>query len=440
MTASNLDQRIKEYITNTLKSVGHVSSMSIRKEFNVGWTRARRILDEFFEKKLIVPHSLLGWVSTERKVVSIQEDVETYEKSRIIDLERTIQKERDDKNYYKKLLREENRIDILQEKLITALENNITPYENKFIPVDQHPDHENVAIIQLSDLHLNESVDPKNVKGVNEYNWKIASKRLKKYADRCKKKMESAGTEKIIIALTGDLYNSNRRYDEIVDNMDSLAVAVIIGSDLISKFIMDVSQGRYTTVYSVFGNESRIREEYTANHWEHNFDFINHYMMKYRLEQQENIFFNNPTYDHSVVIKDVLGANILLIHGHNRTSFEKELVKFAHDPHDPIIIHYMLHGHVHETKISHNSKRSASLVGSNSYSYNMLGLPSYAEQNIHFIIKETDKRIPIMETTTINLDHTGDIEGYDLIRDSLQGQTSRRGKHSPNSKFFTNFA
>ena len=79
-------------------------------------------------------------------------------------------------------------------------------------------------------------------------------------------------------------------------------------------------------MFSVFGNESRIRQDYSAVWWEDSFDYLLHKILEQRFELHPNIVFVEPSLDHSLVIKNVLGANILLIHGHNRTNFQKEFV------------------------------------------------------------------------------------------------------------------
>ena len=220
----------------------------------------------------------------------------------------------------------------------------------------------------------------------------------------------------------------------MVTNADALSVALLIGVDLLAQFVLDVSEGmRSVQIFSVFGNESRINQDYTSVHWEHSFDFLNHHVLSLRLKEYDNIVFWKPPLDHSLIIRDVLGANILLIHGHNRTTFEKELVKYALDPEDSVVIHYMLWGHVHESLQKNNVRRSSSMVGGNAYSYHRLGLHSYAEQSMHIIEKEKEGRVPPMNTNIINLDYSDDYPGYELMREDFYNfeQTKSLNKKLP---------
>ena len=431
----NEDKRIMEYMVKELKEAGNISSERIRKEFRIGYKRAKRLLNFFVDKGEIKPHSnhIKGYVPTPEFSGLVKDEyIEEQESQRIIHI---------DSNYVKNLEKQNQRLRDINNRLKRKEKNWTRDYNNAEAiwngikynidiinePIELQPvvigDKNKIAIVQLSDTHFNEGVRKDSVKNTNEYNWQIASKRLQKYAHYVKLQLTYHRINTVIFALTGDLFNSSRRFDELIENQDSLCVALLTGCDLVTKFMLDVTDnGRISShVYSVFGNESRIRQDYTSIWWEDNFDYLLHKIIEQKLSAYKTFRFEEPALDHSMIIKDVLGANILLIHGHNRTSFENEFIKYGQqkDFEDRVIIDYMIWGHVHKTQLKPESRRSSSLVGSNAYSFHRLGINGYAEQNMHIITKETENRVPTLQTITFNLDYTDEFPGYSMIRDSL---------------------
>jgi len=84
------------------------------------------------------------------------------------------------------------------------------------------------GIIHWSDQHLNERVSLPN----NTYDWNIAAKRLKKHVDACKRQCEAHGINRVLIAMTGDLLNSDRRLDELLSNAGNRSKASVLAVDL----------------------------------------------------------------------------------------------------------------------------------------------------------------------------------------------------------------
>jgi hypothetical protein len=429
------EEEILNWCKKQLKTVhGSVSVSNLRRKFNIGYGKAKRCCDKLVDGGEAIKCRNLGYISKQKPKDKHPDNTDKSRHSANIDkhiknIEKQNQRLRDLNNLLKKKEREFDRESIKVETILNGIKANIDiingPYKKTNISLSGL---DRVAIVQLSDTHFNECVRPETVKGSNEYNWEIAAKRLQKYAHEVKGYLSYHKIDTIIFALTGDMFNSSRFMEELVDNQDSLCVALLTGADLVSKFILDVSSDglKKSYVYSVFGNESRIRQDYTSIWWEDSWDYLCHKIVEMKLAGYSTIEFEEPTLDHSLVIRNVLGANILLIHGHNKTDYNKELSKYANHPDLKCrcVIDYMLWGHIHETQVRAKHRRSSSLVGNNAYSYHRLGLQGYAEQNLHILIKETDDRVPVMRTIPINLDYTGNLEGYDLVRDSLY----RRGK------------
>ncbi len=127
--------------------------------------------------------------------------------------------------------------------------------------VIQSQDQQQVfGIIQLSDLHLNELID----QVYNKYDFQIAAKRLKKLAIRAKTHLLNIGIKKVLVAMTGDMINSDRRIEQMMLAAKNRTDAAFLGVYLIEQFIYDLLQD-FDLVYitAVCGNESRIPNETT---------------------------------------------------------------------------------------------------------------------------------------------------------------------------------
>ena len=70
------------------------------------------------------------------------------------------------------------------------------------------------GILHASDWHLNELVDLPT----NRFDFKKASQRIMKYVDVSKKFLDVFNVNNLLIAITGDLLNSDRRLDEMLNH------------------------------------------------------------------------------------------------------------------------------------------------------------------------------------------------------------------------------
>lgn len=241
-------------------------------------------------------------------------------------------------------------------------------------------------VIQLSDLHFNELVE---IFG-NTYDFRIASKRLYKFASRIIEYIHTHKITKVHIVMTGDLLNSDRRTDELLSNATNRAKATILSSKLLSQFISLLSNYSNINVLSISGNESRINAEHTFidSLATDNFDFMIYEIMKLLFRRNKRVkFIHGGTYEHVYTIN---GTNFLLIHGDTlgkmtNTDLSKTITKWAKKG---VIIHFVLCGHLHEAMITDTMARSSSLVGGNDYSDHGLGLYSRSSQNLHLVYKD----------------------------------------------------
>lgn len=296
---------------------------------------------------------------------------------------------------FRDYVRMENALKSLNEALIAKLDD-VTLNIRK--PVNTQPIRigGDQAIIQLADTHFNELVDLED----NTYDFDIASKRMALYAAEVKRELRGYDVTKVILAMTGDMINSDRRLDEKLNMSTNRASATLIAAELIEYFIADLMEEfDEMDVLYVTGNESRAWEfGFTDMVATDNYDSIVFNIMERTFRKIPNVNFirSNPI----ETVLSVNGKNILMLHGTTlgasaQGNVQKFVGKYANKG---TTVHYTIFGHIHFSNIGDTFARSGSLVGSNTYSEFGLGLITKPSQNLHIIQKNgtiNNKRIEL---------------------------------------------
>ena len=262
---------------------------------------------------------------------------------------------------------------------------------------------EAAIVVQIADTHFNELVELES----NKYDFDIASKRLQKYAYKVKEYVKFHKANKVLIAITGDLINSDRRLDEKLSMATNRAKSTFLGVHLLKHFILDINEIAEVQVCCVTGNESRVNFElgWVDMVASDNYDFTIFEMLRLLLPD-----INFLRGDALELVVEINGKNMLVIHGHQLSKMDANVVGkvIAKYSAKGVIIDFIICGHLHETMIRDNIARSASLVGSNSYSENALNLSGTAAQNIYCFTDDGrhDIRIALQETNG--------WDGYDI--------------------------
>jgi predicted phosphodiesterase/predicted nucleic-acid-binding Zn-ribbon protein len=245
-------------------------------------------------------------------------------------------------------------------------------------------EHQSVGIIHLSDIHFNELIDIQS----NKYDFNIAAKRLFLLAERAKIYFKALGVTEILIAMTGDLMNSDRRLDEMLNAASNRTKATFLAVDILQQFILDLNKDFNITVAYVSGNESRVNPEigWNDNIVSDSYDTMIFYILKKIFEKSNGINFIEG--DCSELTICINGINILMMHGHGciNGSVEKsiEQVKGRYASHG-VIIDYVIFGHIHSAIVGDHFARSSSLCGSNAYNEKSLNIRGRASQNLYII-------------------------------------------------------
>ena len=243
-----------------------------------------------------------------------------------------------------------------------------------------------IGVIQLSDLHFGEQI---HEQAGNRFDLDVASKRLQKLAQRAKVLFKSQGIGSVVVAMTGDIINSDRRLDELTTNAGPRSKIIFNAVDILQQFLRDINSDFNVTVASITGNESRLTKEvgwvdFMASE---NFDFTVHNILAYIFKESKGIKFVDID-DPLECVLDVNGMKLLLVHGHNGLAvtnrIENEVSKIrAKYISRGIKIDYVICGHIHSAFISDNYARSSGLPGNNGYSDKGLNLTGKSSQNIY---------------------------------------------------------
>ena len=316
------------------------------------------------------------------------------------------QKQQDLNRIERKSFREHARIENAVSEYSSEIVNVLKDY-NLILHTCDHKiiKDKGVMIVHLTDTHFNELV---NIDG-NKYDFLIASKRLRKFAEHAKKHAKLYKIKNVLLAITGDLMNSDRRLDEMLSMATNRAKATFLSVNLISHFIRDLNNIGHVSVACVTGNESRVKEH---NGWtditaSDNYDYTIYEMLRLLYEGKKGVDFVDCGLE---VVVNVGEKNILLIHGHqmkglNEIQVSKLISKYLNKG---TKIDFVICGHKHHCLIGDFYAQAGSPVGANSYSDNALNLSSVASQNIYIYTK--DGRYD----TRIDLQNTDNYEGYEI--------------------------
>jgi len=319
-----------------------------------------------------------------------------------IKLARNNQKQADLNRIKNKSFREHSRI----ENALVAYNDEIIKLlktEGLKTSIRKHKsNNKSVLIVHISDPHFNELVDLKH----NKYDFKVASKRLQKFAHHIKRYAKFEDCNDIFIGITGDLLNSDRRVEEKMSMATNRAKATFLGVHLLKNFILDLNSVANISVGCVSGNESRAYEYgFTDIIATDNYDYTIFSILKLLLPEIKFV-----TSGAMELVVEINGHNVLLIHGHTLRKMDSNIIakvvsKYSRNG---VILDFMICGHLHETMITDFLCRGSSLVGANAYSEKALNLSSRAAQNI-YIMKNNERH-----DIRIDLQHTTGFRGYPI--------------------------
>lgn len=276
-----------------------------------------------------------------------------------------------------------NSIDAIAE----SLERNLATLSLEFKPPSPRLLEPSACkgIINITDTHFNQEVNISH----NKFNFRVASSRLAQLARKARSVFSNAGVREVLVAMTGDLMNSDRRPDEMIAQETNRASAMFVAVDLLSQFLMDLRNDFLVTVASVSGNESRLGEKISWHKLcaSDNYDFMLHNILSMLLSKGiKFIHADDP-------LRQIVpwgGYSFLLVHGNQfkgplECAVRDEISKMALQGKK---VDYVICGHKHVTYIGDYFARSGTLMGDCSYSEGQSKYFTRAAQNIFTVSKD----------------------------------------------------
>jgi len=266
------------------------------------------------------------------------------------------------------------------------------------------------GVIHITDAHFNELVNL----AMNQYDFNVASERLALLVSQAKRYFKVHNISNVLIAMTGDLMNSDRRIDELLAEATNRSKATFLAVTILEQVILDVAEDYNVTVASVIGNESRVGKDIG---WEEsvasdNYDYTIYHILKLLFRDSKVRFLSGNSVEQVV---EVAGQNILLIHGNQlkANSVEQSIqkIKGKYTAKD-VKVDFVLFGHLHSARIGESYARGGSIVGANAYSDSALQLDSRASQNIHVFYTNGTR-----DSIKIDLHNTDGVVGYNIDKE-----------------------
>jgi predicted phosphodiesterase len=265
------------------------------------------------------------------------------------------------------------------------------------------------GVIHLTDLHLNELID--DIEG-NAYGFPEAAQRLRMLAERARTYFKVSKVHNVLIAMSGDLLNSDRRLDELLNQATNRSRATFLAVELLQQFIRDLQRDFNIYIVSVSGNESRVKDEWSFADAvaSDNYDFTIVSILRY-LFRDSVTFIEADSATETLVA--VAGQGVLLTHGFAKSHLsdvERAVMQVkGRYAGKKKRVDFVLLGHLHSARIGDTYARSSSLAGANSYSEYGLQLESRASQNVHIFYKNGNR-----DSIKVDLQNCVGVVGYPM--------------------------
>jgi hypothetical protein len=183
--------------------------------------------------------------------------------------------------------------------------------------------HVGTVMAQLTDWHLDEVVNPKEILDLNAYNRQIAESRVKRWADKVvslpREYMRGLDIEGLIIPATGDLFTGEIHEELTATNEDTILASMLYWMEpMISMLEMFGEEYRNVEMDCVPGNHPRTTKKYDhKQRVKKNFEQFFWSVVRDRLADRgraKNVTINVS--ESSNLNLQVYGRNYVLVHGY----------------------------------------------------------------------------------------------------------------------------
>lgn len=318
-------------------------------------------------KRMYGMKAIIDAIEREGESAISSTDVMTELDRKKIELQSERQKFFDQRNAFKKLVRERSRQEELNEILVKSIQSGDLPkldYEyHEVIPSD------NDLLVSLNDIHYGATVN----NYWNTYNSDICREMMCRYLNYVIQIAHTHGSENCIVWANGDEISGNIHKSISVTNKENVIEQIKGVSELIAEFIAELSKHFATVIFvSVAGNHSRLDPNKDNALVSERLDDLIEWYLSARLQGFENVVIGGgEKVDETMYLIDIRGKIYCGVHGDFDGSPSKiqALQTMARKP-----LYAVLSGHLHHCKTDDVQGIKTIMAGS------FLGMDDYCVQ------------------------------------------------------------
>lgn len=338
------------------------------------WYERRHKLNVDCEKLVSKDQETMTLLKNQKEEFPQVDDESKFREDYII-----LSKNRDILNSYRRMLREEARIDILKDEIKNSVSMlNSLPeqpkYEHKYVL------NESEGIALLSDLHI--GVTCNNY--YNKYNLEIAQQRLDKWVDNVIDYCIRENITRLNILNLGDMVHGLIHTNARIEQEFDVVSQVMLASELLAKTLNKLSSLPWVEVIyrSVSDNHSRTSANLSEHIEKENFHRLIDWYLKERLKSTSIKFDDNKLDDSLGLFTTKNGKIVCYAHGHldKKTSVIQDISGLTRQVPDIVCL---AHYHNSSEHSFQGSKMyvNGSIVGTEQYAFSKR-LFSDAEQKL----------------------------------------------------------
>ena len=317
----------------------------------------------------------------------------------------------------RKKIRGENAIERLNKEVLEAIEILGDKLPKGKRKVGKLAPAAPVAVVHLSDNHMNELISTPS----NNFDFEVASKRLALLAMKVKQYAKPLGVKKIVVAFGGDLINSDRRVDEVTNMATNRSRAMVLAAFIYQQFLLDLREDFFIDCFAITGNEGRAKLElsFADPGVTDSYDASIYYMVQHMMSQTIDKGLRFHELQGNEAIFTIHQETFLLLHGHQINMADQRKVQSFMGKHSAMNgtrITHVLAGHIHSAMVSDYASRNSSLSGGNAYSEEALGFCSKASQNMHVVMKAGKGTPGGLDGIKLDLQNVDGVVGYPISK------------------------
>ena len=303
--------------------------------------------------------------ANQSKFVDSNEQLDEINQARI-ELEKEKVKLRDERNEYKKIVREQARKESYKDQIIRTIQE----YQENPLNYDIHKQFDGIIksnndlLISVFDVHTG----MKTSNFVNEFDEKILKTRLNQYLDKIFEIQLRHGSENAYVILS-ELVNGLIHPTLRIENNQNLIEQFLTIMDYLTHFLAELSyRFNEVHVYTVLSNHARITPNKDESLTGENMDLLAIPFLSAKLQNFDNILFHKNIVEQSIALFKIRNSTIASAHG-DKDSPDNVVQKFTMFLNVKPDVIYLGHRHTNGLTTVYDTKviQAGTLAGSDNY-------------------------------------------------------------------------